>query len=99
MFYQASAVKVRSLRDSGKEKPENLIPFAISVKAPWPQESNHHHCPDTVDRHYNILNKNEPYNAELYRHGNWPQFNREASVAEAIFILQRQGYLVSAPAP
>ncbi|MDD3231513.1 MAG: IS110 family transposase [Oscillospiraceae bacterium] len=47
----------------------------------------------------NILKKNEPYNAELYRNGDRPPIHREVSVEEAAFILQRQGYLVSAPAP
>jgi transposase len=44
---------------------------------------------------YNILKKNEPYNAELYRQSNKPPQNREVSVEQAIFILQRQGYLVT----
>ncbi|NCC62416.1 MAG: IS110 family transposase [Verrucomicrobiae bacterium] len=48
---------------------------------------------------YNILKKNEPYNAKLYRNGDRPPVHREVSVEEAVFILQRQGYLVSAPAP
>jgi transposase len=43
---------------------------------------------------YNILNKNEPYNAELYHQANKPPVAREVSVEQAIFILQRQGYLV-----
>ena len=43
---------------------------------------------------YNILKKNEPYNAELYRRCNTPPEHRAVSVEEAIFILQRQGYLV-----
>lgn len=44
---------------------------------------------------YNILKKNEPYNPELYRQANNPPTNRTVSVDEAIFILQRQGYLVT----
>jgi len=44
---------------------------------------------------YNILKKNEPYNAELYRNSVAPPTQREVSVEQAIFILQRQGYLVS----
>ena len=45
---------------------------------------------------YNILKKNEPYNPELYlRCNNTPPEHRAASVEEAIFILQRQGYLVT----
>lgn len=44
---------------------------------------------------YNILKKNEPYNAELYRRCNTPPEHRAVSVEEAIFILQRQGYLVT----
>jgi len=46
---------------------------------------------------YNILKKNEPYNAELYRQADKPPEHRQVSVEEAIFILQRQGYLVTAP--
>jgi len=46
---------------------------------------------------YNILKKNEPYNPELYRKGDNPPTHREISADQAIFILQRQGYLVSAP--
>lgn len=46
---------------------------------------------------YNILKKNEPYNPELYRNGDKPPVHREVSVEKAIFILQRQGYLVQAP--
>ena len=46
---------------------------------------------------YNMLKKNEPYNPELYRKADRPPTHREVSVEEAIFILQRQGYLVSAP--
>ena len=44
---------------------------------------------------YNILKKNEPYNPELYAHINTPPKQRTVSVEEAIFILQRQGYLVT----
>jgi len=47
---------------------------------------------------YNILKKNEPYNAELYRLSDKPPVNREVTVEQAIFILQRQGYLVTASA-
>jgi transposase len=44
---------------------------------------------------YNILKKSEPYNAELYRQSDKPPTQREVTVAQAIFILQRQGYLVT----
>lgn len=44
---------------------------------------------------YNILKKNEPYNAELYIQSDTPPSHRNVSIDEAIFILQRQGYLVS----
>ena len=44
---------------------------------------------------YNILKKNEPYNADLYRKSDIPPIKREVTVEQAIFILQRQGYLVS----
>lgn len=44
---------------------------------------------------YNILKKNEPYNAELYRKSDKPPVNREVTIEQAIFILQRQGYLVT----
>jgi len=45
---------------------------------------------------YNILKKNEPYNAEFYRQSDKPPVQREVTVEQAIFILQRQGYLVTA---
>jgi len=44
---------------------------------------------------YNILKKNEPYNAELYRQSEKLPTQREVSVEQAIYILQRQGYLVT----
>ena len=46
---------------------------------------------------YNMLKKNQPYNSELRRKSDHPPAHREISVEEAIFILQRQGYLVAAP--
>lgn len=46
---------------------------------------------------YNILKKHEPYNAEIYRKSDAPPEHRNVSVEEAIFILQRQGYLISSP--
>ena len=46
---------------------------------------------------YNMLKKNEPYNPELYRKGDRFPAYREVSVGKAIFILQRQGYFVTAP--
>jgi transposase len=45
---------------------------------------------------YNMLKKNEPYNADLYRWSDKPPIQREVTVEQAIFILQRQGYLVTA---
>lgn len=47
---------------------------------------------------YNILNKNEPYNPELYRQADKPPKHREVPVDQAVFILQRQGYLITPPA-
>lgn len=47
---------------------------------------------------YNILKWNEVYNSELYRKADRPPAHREVSVEEAVFILQRQGYWVTAPA-
>lgn len=45
---------------------------------------------------YNILKKKEPYQAELYAHSyDTPPEHRAVSVEEAIFILQRQGYIVT----
>lgn len=44
---------------------------------------------------YNILKKNEPYNAELYRRTDMPPAHRSVTVNEAIYILQRQGYIVT----
>lgn len=49
---------------------------------------------------YNILKKNEPYNPELcLRCNNTPPEHRAVSVEGAIFILQRQGYLVTPSIP
>ena len=47
---------------------------------------------------YNILKKNEPYNADLYRQADKPPLQRTVTVDEAIYILQRQGYIVT-PSP
>ena len=47
---------------------------------------------------YNMLKWNEVYNSELYRKADRPPAHREVSVEEAVFILQRQGYWVTAPA-
>lgn len=47
---------------------------------------------------YNMLKRNEAYNPELYRKADRPPVHREVSIEEAVFILQRQGYLVTAPA-
>lgn len=44
---------------------------------------------------YNILKKNEPYNAELYRKADVPPAHRSVTMEEAVFILQRQGYLIA----
>jgi len=46
---------------------------------------------------FHILKKNEPYNAELYRRADTPPAHRELSVDEAVYILQRQGYLITVP--
>ena len=46
---------------------------------------------------YNILKKHVPYNAEIYRKSDTPPEHRNVSVEEAIYILQRQGYLISSP--
>jgi transposase len=45
---------------------------------------------------YNILKKTEPYNPELYAHSydTLPE-HRAVSTEEAIFILQRQGFIVT----
>lgn len=47
----------------------------------------------------NILKKNEPYNPELYHRVNTPSEHRTVFVDGAIFILQRQGYLVTSATP
>lgn len=46
---------------------------------------------------YNILKKREPYNPELYRKSDTPPEHRNVTFEEAVFILQRQGYIISAP--
>lgn len=48
---------------------------------------------------YNILKKNEPYNPDLYRQCDIPPVHREVTADEAIYILQRQGYIISLPTP
>jgi len=44
---------------------------------------------------YQMLKKNEPYNAKLYKKSEIIPQNREVSLEQAIFILQRQGYVIS----
>lgn len=45
---------------------------------------------------YNILKKEEPYKSELFAHSyDTPPEHRAVSVEEAIFILQRQGFIVT----
>lgn len=44
---------------------------------------------------YNILKKNELYNANLYRKADAPPAHRSVTIEEAVFILQRQGYLIT----
>lgn len=48
---------------------------------------------------YNILKKNEPYNPDLYHKSDIPPVQRTVSMDEAVFILQRQGYLIVPCAP
>jgi len=43
---------------------------------------------------YNILKKSEPYNPVLYKKYEVLSTTREISVEQAIFIVQRQGYLI-----
>ena len=44
---------------------------------------------------YHILKKSEPYNPELYKKADVIPINRDVSIEQAVFILQRQGYTVS----
>ena len=44
---------------------------------------------------YQILKKNEPYNAELYKKADILPLHHEVTVEQAVFILQRQGYTIS----
>jgi len=46
---------------------------------------------------YNMLKRKESYNPKLYRKADRPPAHREVSVEQAVSILQRQGYLVTAP--
>ena len=46
---------------------------------------------------YNILKKREPYNPKLYRNSGTPPEHRNVTIEEAVFILQRQGYIISSP--
>ena len=78
-----------------KKFPEVRNRYLALKKRRGPQESNHRHCQDAAHRHLTICSRRtSPYNSELYRKSDRPPVHREVSVAEAIFILQRQGYLV-----
>ena len=46
---------------------------------------------------YNILKKREHYNPELYRNSDTTPEHRNVTIEEAVFILQRQGYIISSP--
>lgn len=46
---------------------------------------------------YHILKKDEPYSPQLRKNSDMPPQHREVSVEQAIFILQRQGYVISQP--
>jgi len=43
---------------------------------------------------YHMLKKGEPYNSELYKKADILPLTREITVEQAIFIAQRQGYLI-----
>ena len=44
---------------------------------------------------YNILKKNETYNPDLYKKSDLPPQHKTVSFDEAVFILQRQGYIIT----
>ena len=44
---------------------------------------------------YHMLKKDEPYSPQLRKNSDLPPHHREVSVGQAIFILQRQGYIIS----
>ena len=44
---------------------------------------------------YHMLKKDEPYSPQLRKNSDLPPEHREVSVEQAIFILQRQGYVIS----
>lgn len=46
---------------------------------------------------YSILRKSEPYKPDLYRKEDAPPAHRQVVAGEAVFILQRQSYLITAP--
>ncbi|MGN0682400.1 MAG: IS110 family transposase [Oscillospiraceae bacterium] len=46
---------------------------------------------------YHMLKKDEPYSPQLRKNSDMPPLHREVSVEQAIFILQRQGYIISQP--
>lgn len=43
---------------------------------------------------YNILEKKEPYNAELYRKSEVLPVNREITIEQAILLAKTQGYRI-----
>lgn len=44
---------------------------------------------------YHMLKKDKPYSPQLRKNSDLPPVHREVSVKQAIFILQRQGYVIS----
>jgi len=47
---------------------------------------------------YQILKKSEPYNAQLYKKEDIFLLNREVTLEQAVFILQRQDCTISTAA-
>lgn len=46
---------------------------------------------------YHMLKKDEPYSPQLRKKSDMPPAHREISIEQAVFILQRQGYVISQP--
>ena len=82
-----------------KQFPEVRNRYLALKETQGPQESDYCYCKNVVDCHLQHSQDGmKLYNSELYRKADRPPAHREVSVEEAVFILQRQGYLVTAPA-
>lgn len=96
-LHQTSACPVLSQCNPRQEIPEDSQPLSPTQETPGSQKAIIAIARILLTAIYNMLKKNEPCNPELYCKDDRPHAHREVSVEEAIFILQWQGNLVTAP--